>query len=275
MKTWNKIVIFIVWGGAGAFVGSLLGYPIGNSPQGIIRTFIGVGVWDALIGIGIGLALALSQNRYLRRINAGYKDIAKSTLRCAGAGFAGGIALVACRIFLGSSNFSTTIAWGFEGLMMGYFIAPLIPNLPLKIALIAGGTSGIMGAILMILLSLGLGVQAIISVAIGDSLKGMLLGAMLAFAETLVKEAWLVVHWAPKEESIILLGQQPILIGSSSDCQIYLKKSLGFPPIAATIALIQDQIILEDKTSGSQRYLVNGNKVQMGNLSIEVRAKKN
>lgn len=63
-------------------------------------------------------------------------------------------------------------------------------------------------------------------VAAADSLKGLFLGAMLTFAEKYhaVKDRSLLIHWGKNETSTILLGKKSVFIGSSPECQVFVKK---------------------------------------------------
>ncbi|MBV5262083.1 hypothetical protein FLX56_27180 [Synechococcus moorigangaii CMS01] len=276
----KKTGIFVLFGGIGALLGSLLGYPIGGtaSTGALIEALIRVGIWDALIGIGIGIALSMSQNYYSKRLKTGYKEALGVGIRGAVAGFLGGIVLVLTRKLLGSSLLVLCLAWTFEGAVMRYLLAPVIPNLPKKSALFAGAIAGGLGAILMIMLS-RIGIGSSLSVALGDSCKGLFLGLMLTATEALIRKAWIVVHWTPNERTTISLGENPIILRSSDEAHIYLPQSRGYFPITATIALENQEILMKFNEEYAQpprnmkkllHHLKDGDKRKLGDVLIEV-----
>ncbi len=269
--TVQKLIIFAILGGIGAFIGSIIGYPIGHN------NIIGVLFWDTFIGIGIGLGLFLSQNWYLKKLSTSYQNITPIILKSALAGFLGGFGLVITKIGLGNTTLIHCLAWGIESLIMAFFIAPIIPNLPKKPALIAGFLAGVLGAFFQIMLN-NLGISPLISVAIGDSFKGIFIGLMLTITENIVRKAWLVIHWdTTKEEKTISLGDKPIILGSASNCHIYLPPSQGYLPMTAKIHLDKQKVFINfnhEYNPNMQKLtheLVNGEKRKLGNVIIEVK----
>jgi Ca-activated chloride channel family protein len=275
----KKVRNFAFIGGAGAFIGSLLGYPIGGriiSSAPFQAVLLRTGIWGGLIGLGIGLGLSFAQNIDLKRQKTFDKNLGLTSGLCAVAGFIGGIILVLTRYLLGQSILILCLAWGLEGLLMGGLIAPVIPNLPRKSAFIAGGIAGFLGSTLMLFLN-GVGFSGDLSIAFADALKGIFLGLMLTIAEPLAREAWIVIHWPTNETSTLSLGPQPILIGSSHRAHIYLQKSKGFPPITARLYLEGDTIIMDYDHAMQERgmkilrhQLSNGDKRKLGGILLEI-----
>ena len=80
----KKTGIFVLLGGIGALLGSLLGYPIGGTVSigAFIEALIRVGIWDALIGVGVGIALSPktttpSDSRQVTRRHLGWESEAQ------------------------------------------------------------------------------------------------------------------------------------------------------------------------------------------------------
>lgn len=264
----HKTASFAIFGGLGAFVGSVIGYQVGGDGN-----IIKIAVWDAFIGVGIGVAIAWMQNSYLRRTEVGTKEVIRMALRCAIGGAAGGASLVLVKSALGGGWGAHIAGWTTEGLIMGGILAPVFPNLPRQFALIAGALGGFIGAILGSLVGPLFGTT--IGVALADSLKGVFLGIMLTITEKiqLISEASLTVHWAKNETSKVLLGKEPIRIGSDPSCQIYLRNNQTPEiPVVAEIVLNKGKIILHDNRNGQDSDLVDGTMITVGGLRIQVRA---
>lgn len=266
----RKVSTFSILGGIGAFIGSWLGYHIGGQATvtELVPAILKIGSWDALIAIGIGIAFVLAQNWYLKRSQTDYRSLFKIGTVCAIAGFAGGAALVLMRRqFTGlDSATSLTLAWGVEGLVIGFLIAPVIPNLPRKPALIAGGIAGTLGAVSMIMLQ-ALQFDSALSVAIGDSLKGLFLGLTLTVTETLCREAWLEVCYGPGECRTVSLGETPVSVGNHPDCTVYVHHP---SPIVLKYRLTQGQLLCDDPQVAKIRALQAGDRQMIGNVSIIV-----
>jgi Ca-activated chloride channel homolog len=94
---------------------------------------------------------------------------------------------------------------------------------------------------------------------------------MLALIEQLSREAAVVVYWHPKESTTISLGRTPVILGSSSEAHVYLPKEQGFPAVAALLTFMDGKVELENKLTNSRHTLANGNKLQIGSLTIEIR----
>ena len=265
-----KVLVFTVLGGIGAFVGSLLGFPIGTNSAGFADSLWRVGVWDTFIVLGISIAFLLSQSWYLQRIQLPGKELAKIAGLSVIAGFAGGGILVIFRRVLNNfpNALSLIIAWGGEGLLIGLLIAPVIPNLPRRSALIAGGMAGVLGAIAMLGVNT-IGIEGGVSVAVGDSLKGVFLGFLFTLTETLVREAWLEIQYAPKEIRTISLGATPISIGSDSNLATVYTANTA--PVAFRYWLHQGQLLCEDVLAQVTRRVSDGDRQIVGKLTVTLR----
>lgn len=269
----KKTTRFAVTAAAGAFVGSVVGYQIGGGPSNsLIGGILSVSLWDALIGVGIGSAIAWVQSAYMRNTLSRNRNVIRTGLRCALGGAAGGVGLVLTKSMLGG-DFGHVVGWSMEGLVMGWLLAPVFPNMPRKPAAIGGLLAGFLGGVIGPILGAMFG--AALAVAVADSLKGLFLAAMLTLTEKFqaISDGSLIVHWGPNEKSTILLGEDPIAIGSDRKCQIYLKReSETHPPIVAEIVQTGGKTVLHDRKNNKTTDLPDGTVVNIGTLKIEVRA---
>jgi hypothetical protein len=269
----KKTTRFAITAAAGAFIGSVIGYQLGGGPaSSFIGGIFSVSAWDACVGIGIGSAIAWVQSAYLRNTASRNRNVIRTGLRCALGGAAGGVGLVLTKSMLGG-GFGHVVGWTMEGLVMGWLLAPVFPNMPRKPAaiggLLAGFLGGVIGPILWPMFGTALGI------AVADSLKGLFLAAMLTITEKFqaISDGFLIVHWGPKEQSTILLGEDPIAIGSDPKCQIYLKReNETHPPIVAEIVQAGGKTVLHDRKNNKTTDLPDGTVVNIGTLKIEVRA---
>jgi len=283
----NKSVLQAALAGAGALLGSMLGLGIVTlafdpTQWAILR----VGFWDVFTALGIGLAVAVVQNWHLQRLEVAGRDLLRAAGLSAAGGFAGGASLVAAKMvfgivfqLIGNVTIPHILGWTAEGLVIGLFISRAIPNLSLKAGLLAGTAAGFLGGLIT-----GYGVW----VAVGDSLKGVFLGLTIAAAEQLTKKAWIVIErdapagapaaagsrslvLMPRSPSL-LLGEQPILIGSSRACQVFVRREKDAPDVLASIELREGRIVYEDRVEMSRRELGDGSRIRMGEVRIGIRA---
>ena len=272
----RKVLAFSIIGGGGAFMGSLLAYQIGGGQSASLSgKFFHVWAWDACVAVGIGLAIAWTQAYYMRRYKVGRKETFRIAGRCALGGAVGGAALFIMKNGFGGETLGHVLGWTAEGLIMGWILAPVFPNLKHRPALIGGALAGGFGSVLGLIITSMVGVA--FGIALADALKGVFLGAILTFTEKmqLFSEAAIIVHWAKNETSTLLLGKEAIQLGGDPSCHIYLKKDGGeIVPLVAEISLIGGKIIFEDKRNGLKTELVDRTKVNIANIVIEVKASK-
>ncbi len=272
----RKALAFSIIGGGGAFIGSLIGYQLGGGQSASLTGgLFHVGAWDACVAVGIGLAIAWMQACYMRRSEVGRKEIFRIAGRCALGGAAGGAALVLMKSNFGGQTLGHILGWTAEGLIMGWILAPVFPNLKQRPAVFGGALAGGLGAVLGLIITPMVGVA--FGIACADALKGVFLGAMLTFTERmqLFSEASIIVHWAKNETSTLLLGKEPIRLGGDPSCHIYLKKDGGgIIPLVAEISLSGGKIIFEDKRNGLKTELIDRTKVNIANIVVEVKAAK-
>jgi len=232
-------------------------------------------VWGATIAVGLTLALIVGQNRYLRRRALSLRD----GLSGAGAGLVSGlVAGGAAQAFFGMiaripllSSTGRVLAWALLGGLLGFAMSFYVRNLKPTRASAGGAIGGGLGAIGFFLAVAIMGDWT--GRLAGAATLGFLIGLMVALAEALARDAWLVVRWPGGEESTLSLGAKPIVLGSSEEANIYLPRDQAFPAVAATVLLAGGRIEFEDRVRNSRHTLQDGNKLVVGGITIEVHAK--
>lgn len=176
-------------------------------------------------------------------------------------------------------NIARVIGWTILGLLVGGGTCFFVPNLKLSKALFGGTVGGTLGAIGFIAASIFGDIPGRLS---GAAILGFFIGLMIAWVEKnqLNSEPYLLVHWTPTEQTSLLLGKKPVLLGSSPDSQIPLNASEGFTPVTAKIYKEGENIVMQfnDGYAASRnmkktiQQLSTGDKRKLGNITIEVKA---
>ncbi len=93
---------------------------------------------------------------------------------------------------------------------------------------------------------------------------------MLAMVETLFKKAWLELQYGPRETKMVLLGREPVILGSDvSRCTAYVP---GAEPVACTFVLRSGKVQMSDSTGPKTQVLMHsGESVKVGRISVVVR----
>lgn len=247
--------------------------PTAVTEKSLIFSSLRIGAWTILLGLGIALALIVSQNFYLRRRYLTISEFAIAVVSCIIIGLlAGGFGQVIYGLIPENPNldiFSRIIAWSILGILLARGMALFIPNLKPIPVMISGGIGGAIAA--SGFLSAAYIFADIPARFLGAIILGFAVGVMVGITEY-VKKAWLVVHWGPKDSSIINLGDEAILVGSSNKAHVYLPKSENFPEEMGTITFIDGEITFHNKATGDKQVLRDGNKWDIGTVTIEVRA---
>jgi hypothetical protein len=281
IANYKQALQFGAWGAVGGCCGSLIGevFEIGirRNISGFIPSVIGFGIWFGIIGVCISIALLLGYSWYLKR---GLR-IGQSTKEGILPGFIAGFLAGAIAQFtyttIGPTEFLRVICWGIAGGLLGVGLSFRIPNLG-RLRGLAGGTiGGVIGGCLFILFTFLIGVVA--GRLLGLAAIGFFIGLAIVLVEAAFREAWLIVHWTPTEQKTISLGTKPVLLGSSEDAHIYLRKDQGYPSITAKIYLESGKIVMQFDEEMQQlkgmkilrHELANNDRRKVGDVMIEVK----
>jgi Ca-activated chloride channel homolog len=226
-------------------------------------------LWTAAIGLGVYLSLVVAQGAYLRRsvVWVGFSGVGVLTVLAAAviSGLAGQVALQEASSSPLGELCSRGAGWALLGVLLGFGLARVVPNIAVKRACLGGMVGGLLAAVSIHFITQS-GTELAARLA-GAAALGGSIGMMLALVEQLAREASVVVHWAPNETSILSLGAQPVLLGSAAHAQIYLP---GYPPVAGVLLFESGQVKFENKTNGQAHLLRNGSQIQLGRVAIEI-----
>jgi Ca-activated chloride channel family protein len=67
--------------------------------------------------------------------------------------------------------------------------------------------------------------------------------------EELLREAWITVDWGRNETTNVSLGDRPIVLGSSPEADIYLRRD-KFPPVAVIVKIESSKVMVDNKLTG-------------------------
>ncbi len=247
----------------------------------LLYSVLRIGGWTALLAIGTSLALIAGQNHYLRRRLLTLSEGSIGTGGSLAAGLAAGA--IGQLLFLPVAGIpiltlgGRIVGWAILGTLLGGGMSFFVPNLQKNRALQAGAIGGTAGAIGFLLVSAVSG--DLVGRLVGAAIVGFFIGLAIALIEDLSRRAWLIVHWTPTEQTNINLGTQPIILGSSEDAHIYLRKDQGYPPVTAKVYLESGKIVMEfdeqmQKLKGMKilrHELANGDRRKVGEVMIEVK----
>jgi len=245
-----------------------------------------IGLWTALLAVGMAALIVATQNFLLRRALFNVKEAA---LVLGGGVLAGLISgTVSQHLFaLGANSVAAQltsdqadqilpliikagqlVGWSLLGALLGFGLAFFIPNLPKFRAGFAGLIGGGLGAVAFLFALAKSG--EVSGRLFGAAILGLTIGLVVALVERLAREAALVVHWHENERTVINLGAEPVILGSSPEAHLYLPKHKGFPPVTAIVTFRDGRVQMENKLSNSTHILAGGNKLQIGELWIEI-----
>lgn len=251
-----------------------------------IKTTVVIGLWTALLAVGMAALIVAGQNFLLRRALFSVKSAA---LVLAGGVLAGLVSgAVSQHLFaLGANSVAAQLSeteaervlpfiikagqvagWSLLGALLGFGLAFSIPNLPKFRAGLAGLAGGGLGAAAF-LFALARS-DEVTGRLVGAAILGLTIGLVVALVERLAREAALIVHWHENERTVINLGPQPVILGSSPEAHLYLPKHKGFPPVTAIVTFRDGRVQMENKLTSSTHTLAGGNKLQIGELWIEI-----
>ena len=251
-----------------------------------LKTTIVIGLWTSLLAVGMASLIVAAQNFLLHRALFSVKEAA---LVLGGGVLAGLISgAVSQHLFaLGANSFAAqlspekaeeilpiiikagqVVGWSLLGALLGFGLAFFIPNLPKFRAGFAGLIGGGLGAAAFLFALAKSG--EVTGRLVGAAILGLTIGVVVALVERLAREAALIVHWHENERTVINLGAEPVILGSSPEAHLYLPKHKGFPPITAIVTFREGRVQMENKLSNSTHTLAGGNKLQIGDLWIEI-----
>ncbi len=257
------------------FINSNKGQNTNKSSSNLVLEITQTAIWSAILAMGIGLFLIVGQNFYLHRPLFALKElligIGGSVLVGLFSGAIGQlfyswlVGILTTPLLIDATKVS---AWIILGLLLGLGMAFFIPNLKKGLASLGGATGGLIGVIMFLLLTTFFGETS--GRILGAIMVGFFIGLMIALAE-LAREAYLEVRWGSKDKSVIVLGNRPVVIGSSKSADIYLPERTGAPSEFGEIIFQKGVVEFYNKQSNQKQRLQDGSKFKVAEIEIEVK----
>jgi Ca-activated chloride channel family protein len=234
------------------------------------RLVLAVGLWTAALALGISLSLIAVQNHYLHRAvltaREGAKGLAGSLAAGAVAGAAG--QLLFQQTAEGPWEFAARVAsWALLGGLLSGLLTLFVPNLRPGRAVAAGVLGGGLGALGYLAAQTHLG--AITGRLVGAATLGFAVGLMVALVEAVFREAWLEVHYGPRESRSVGLGATPVTVGSDPRCTVYVPQA---PPVGLRYLFANGEVLCGAGAEGPLRRLLPGDEERLGNVRLVAQA---
>lgn len=231
------------------------------------------GLWVGLVCFGVGVAVEAAQQLMLGG-NVRPLPVLRTMAIGLGLGFSAGVIAQGIYAYsLGSAGVPVwlprVVSWIVVGAGLGFSISLAIPNLKALRATLLGALGGLVAVGGFLIVSAHGSEMA--SRLMGASFLGLFIALAVSIAEAVAREAYLIVHWARNESTTVNLGGRPVVVGTSADCTVRLPRNSGYPPEVASFELKDGKAVLMNHMSRSSHVLRDGNKLTLGNVTIEIR----
>jgi Ca-activated chloride channel family protein len=253
---------------------SAAGVKLDYSFESYLTQVFSVGAWLASVSVGVGFFLIAAQRFMLSgtlRMTGLARLLATATLLGAIAGVCGQTAYFVLSAVGLPDELGRAFAWVLVGGTLGLAMTYVIPNLPRFKSVLCAALGGLIGVVGFILIVSVMDFSDVGGRLIGAIMLGGSVGIAVAMAETIARDAYLVVHWAKNEKSTVNLGRTPVSIGTTTEATVRLSARTGYPSTVASFRLVDGQATLHNHMSQTTHTLKDGNKLTLGTVVIEVR----
>ena len=264
-----RAIRFGVWGAVGGVIGNLIFEPFrpGGPATSDVETLLTSAFWFGAVGAGIcgGLAACHTYRGRLRSVR-GASLRGPITAGLVAGSISGCIAQFVFTAS-GASEFSRILVWGMAGAMLGFGLAPRLPNLPRMRAVLGGGIGGVVGCLLFIPLTYTVGDT--VGRILGIPALGFFIGLMIVFADALLRSAWLDLRYPNGRSGTLTLGEDWVAIGT--DERAVAVYAQGAPPIGLRYRLANGQVTCEEPARGFAGPVSPGDQRTTGQVSATLR----
>lgn len=215
----NKNVLFAVGAGAGGLLSGFLSILL-NFHETSLGSWMYTGAVDAAL---IGSFLVYVQNYYQTKSWTNTNKVLNGVFSGLIIGAIGGFVGLMC-VQLFGGGFGRYLGWALSGAAAGYVASLRVPNLQVKVAIIAGAVGGALGCLCT---NIGIGYT------VGVGATGAVIGLMVALSEQVFRKMSVEVTLKPIGSGLTLakphtfsltLGSKPITVGFSPEMEIVLKR---------------------------------------------------
>ena len=269
----NKHLLYAGLGFLGGACGALFAELVPQSSKSALGMVFQTGLWSAASAALLTLGLFSAGEIYNRRPWLSPIILRKALPAGAIAGvIAGAVAQAVYSVNIDSAVAREWIlkpaCWGLMGALLGWRLSSAIPNLGISRGIGGGAIGGFLGGLAFVVAAGFL--PETLGRMIGIGLLGAALGLAIVVIEALFRAAYLEVIWGPKEVTCITLGATPVFIGGGDDHV----RVVGLPQNAASVVLNQGKIYYTAKADGKRIELKDGSKLQIGSITIAIKAKR-
>jgi|GEM_PF-3973163 len=260
----RKPLAFGVFGFAGYYIGLIAVIAVALATGPPSRQVFEEVIPCSILSTILMLSLVFAQNCYLR---VPYK--LSGMLKCIPLllfPLAIHLLFLALGIRGGNQPLPQTAIFAGSGALLGILVGSKIPNLS-RVA-IAPAAAGL--ACLGLGFSHGLGLPIPVLLFLMLPPVCFFLGFAIALAEAWRRTHWIEVKWPDGAVRLVTLGTKPVRIGSSLDNDLV---DTSLMPLAATIAMVDDTVIVADSVNPAYVPFRNGDYFCLGNLSITARTR--
>jgi hypothetical protein len=247
--------------------------PVASSASPIVGIIM-VAATLGLLSVGIASSICAAQSRMLGRgswIPARFGKVVLFGLAgglLAGAIGQGLLSFAASNGSIGDVRLLKTIAWIVAGGALGLGFSFFIPNLERIRAIIAGVAGGLLAGIVV---GAQLMPNPILSRLLACVAMGGAIGLAIAWVESLAREGFIMVHWAPGEVTTVNLGSRPVSVGTGPEATIRIPRSTGYPELVADFRIENGQATMRHHMTGATHPVRNGNKLVLGPVTLTIR----
>ncbi|MFH0824372.1 MAG: FHA domain-containing protein [Pseudomonadota bacterium] len=261
----QKALLFGKFGALGGAVGSVISEVFNSPARSFIDVIINITAFMGLIGACLAVSLFVAQDYYQRKprfMAQWYRGILPGLI----AGVPSGLIAQLLYAFIGPTELLRIICWSIAGALLALFMAKKIPNLDIKKAAVGGAVGGAAGGLVFIIVAVM--ASEVLARMLGGAAIGFCIGVMIVVTETYTRSRYLEVLWSDGRLTTLSLGARPITVGSSAACDV-VHPSL--PEVMAKLWCDGDEVKYEDHSSRQVIELAEGEKVDLGDISISQR----
>jgi Ca-activated chloride channel family protein len=242
--------------------------------ESYLMQIVSVGGWLSAVSVGVGFSLIAAQ-RYMLTETLSMVGLTRLLAMGLLLGAVSGVCGQTVFFVLSSAGLADelgrTFSWMIVGAGLGLAMTFVIPNVPRIKALLCAAGGGFIGAVAFILLVSVMDFSDFGGRLIGALIMGGAVGISVATAETIARDAYLIVNWGRNEQSTVNLGRSPVMVGTTSEATVRLSAKSGYPSTVASFKLVDGHASLHNHMTKTTHALKDGNKLTLGTIVIEVR----
>jgi Ca-activated chloride channel family protein len=275
----RKTIFFGISGAISACLAEVITETIpyfNRQPGSLIENVTSTALWVGAISLCISIGLLTAQNFYLKKMPQLQSALKVAILSILTGMITGGLAQIVFSLTANSSPLTEIVSrvscWGILGLGVGLGTSLFVTNYPKKRAMLSGFIGGFIGGAVF-RSSFDIFSEEYARV-LGITILGLSIGLTISYLEEILREAWLTVVWGSNETSLVSLGNNPVILGSSSKADIYLPRERNYPSITAVMKMEAGKVIFENRSNSRRTELRDGSRINLSTVEVIVNIKQ-